>query len=232
MAKTPKIKKKPGAKQSSSSKAKSKSVLPDLEACTRLTDRKRASIVRAAVMEFQARGYYAASMNGIAQVAEVSKRTLYNHFDSKDALFNEMIEELLDRSGRLPACAFDAEGDLAEQLTELAHSEVAFLTSDAVQMLARAGMSRVLVEPGVGGRIAHKQLLRRVKDWLDEAYAAGCLQELDTDFAAQQFAGLLRTFTFWPSILHGEPKPSKKRRDQVVESTVEMFLARYAVGEE
>ncbi len=195
----------------------------------RLTDRKRAAIVQAAVAEFQSRGYHATSMNAIAETAEVSKRTLYNHFDSKDALFEAIIGELTDRAQRLPICEFDPKTDLAAQLTELARTEVAFLTSDTVQALARAGMSRVLTEPAVGKRINHRQFLSRVKNWLTQARSAGFLSEMDTEFAAIQFVGLLRTFAFWPTIVSGESNPSKKKRDQIVRSTVEMFLARYQV---
>ncbi|WP_233903598.1 TetR/AcrR family transcriptional regulator C-terminal domain-containing protein [Stieleria maiorica] len=44
-----------------------------------------------------------------------------------------------------------------------------------------------------------------------------------------QFVGLLRTFAFWPSIVHGEPPPSRRKRNQIVACTVEMFLSRYGV---
>ncbi len=195
----------------------------------RLTDRKRNSIVQAAVSQFQSRGYYAASMNAIAEQAEVSKRTLYNHFESKEALFDAIVEELFCRVNRMPVCEFDGEQDLASQLTRLAETEVDFMTSDAVQMLARAGLSRVLAEPEVGRTIGHRQLQDRVARWLKQAYEAGNLKELDVEFAAHQFLGLLRSFAFWPLIVHGEPKPSKKKRRQIIDSTVAMFLAQYGV---
>ncbi|WP_390888393.1 TetR/AcrR family transcriptional regulator, partial [Leclercia adecarboxylata] len=51
---------------------------------TRLTDRKRAAILEAAVAEFRAFGFAGTSMDRIAATAEVSKRTVYNHFASKD----------------------------------------------------------------------------------------------------------------------------------------------------
>ncbi|WP_246106041.1 TetR/AcrR family transcriptional regulator C-terminal domain-containing protein [Rosistilla ulvae] len=45
-----------------------------------------------------------------------------------------------------------------------------------------------------------------------------------------QFVDLLRTFAFWPTIVHGEPTPSRRKRNQIVERTVEMFLSRYGVS--
>lgn len=59
----------------------------------RLTDRKRAAIVDAAIEAFLASGYDATSMDRIAAHAGVSKRTVYNHFPSKDALFVAILQK-------------------------------------------------------------------------------------------------------------------------------------------
>ena len=193
----------------------------------RLTDRKRLAIVQAAAMEFQTRGYFSTSMNVIAATANVSKRTLYNHFDSKEALFDAIIEELTQKAELLPECSFDPTRDLREQLVELAEAEVQFMTSASVVALARAGISRVLAEPEVGKKIDHRRFHKRVKSWLDDALAAGCLNHTSTEFAAKQFVGMLMTFAFWPMIVNGESPPSKKKRVDIIESTVEMFLCCY-----
>lgn len=193
----------------------------------RLTDRKRAAIVQAAAAEFQSRGYFSTSMNAIAATAGVSKRTLYNHFDSKEALFDAIIEQLVDAAESLPICTFDADRDLREQLTELALVEVEFMSSEAVRALARAGMSRMLAEPEVGKKVDHRRFHRRVERWLDDARAAGCLNHPDTPFAAKQLVGMLMTFAFWPTIVSGETPPGRKKRQRIVDSTVEMFLGYY-----
>ena len=62
---------------------------------TRLTDRKRDAIVVAAIAEFREHGFAGTSMDRIAAAAEVSKRTVYNHFPSKDDLFAEILLQLL-----------------------------------------------------------------------------------------------------------------------------------------
>ena len=61
---------------------------------TRLTDRKRAAILEAAVAEFRSNGFEVTSMDRIAETAGVSKRTVYNHFPSKEALFAEILTQL------------------------------------------------------------------------------------------------------------------------------------------
>lgn len=193
----------------------------------RLTDRKHAAIVNAAVQEFQARGYYATSMNSIAAAANVSKRTLYNHFDSKESLFDAILESLANASAELSTCVFDEDRDLAEQLAELARVEIEFLTSPAVQALARAGLSRLVGEPEVGKKLNQRHFHKRVELWLRDAQEAGCLIELNTQFAAKQFMGLLSAFAFWPSICSGESIPGNTKRKRIIDETVTMFLNSY-----
>src|SRR3981081_2768870 len=53
---------------------------------------KRRAIMEAATDLFAARGYGAVSMDAIARAADVSKATLYAHFESKDALFATIVK--------------------------------------------------------------------------------------------------------------------------------------------
>jgi TetR/AcrR family transcriptional regulator of autoinduction and epiphytic fitness len=63
----------------------------------RLTDRKREAIIQAAIAEFRANGFDITSMDKIAATAGVSKRTVYNHFPSKEELFAEILNQLWAR---------------------------------------------------------------------------------------------------------------------------------------
>ena len=47
--------------------------------------------MQAAIDEFRGNGFEATSMDRIAATAGVSKRTVYNHFPSKEALFAEIL---------------------------------------------------------------------------------------------------------------------------------------------
>lgn len=53
---------------------------------------KRRAILNAATELFAARGYGAVSMDAIARSADVSKATLYAHFESKDQLFATIVQ--------------------------------------------------------------------------------------------------------------------------------------------
>jgi len=78
-----------------------------------VAEQKRNNLILVALNEFARTGFHAASLRDIAEKAEVSSRTLYNHFPDKLALFDACLEH----SGaairpELP----DLKGDLHTQL--------------------------------------------------------------------------------------------------------------------
>jgi len=56
------------------------------------TERKQTAILQAAKTIFLQQGYEQTSMDSIAIVAQVSKRTIYDHFKTKKALFAAMLK--------------------------------------------------------------------------------------------------------------------------------------------
>ncbi|MDR3160569.1 MAG: TetR/AcrR family transcriptional regulator, partial [Spirochaetaceae bacterium] len=59
------------------------------------TSEKRQVILDGAIKVFTKQGFEAAGMDTIADVAGVSKRTVYNHFRSKEALFQTIVGDFL-----------------------------------------------------------------------------------------------------------------------------------------
>lgn len=66
----------------------------------------RARILAAAHRCFFRRGFARVGMNDIAAAAKVTKRTLYHHFDSKDALLEAMLAQQAELSVRTYAAIF------------------------------------------------------------------------------------------------------------------------------
>src|SRR5665213_1216003 len=54
---------------------------------------KRALILKTAQKLFMEQGYSKVSMDALAEAVPVSKRTLYNHFNDKSALFIAVMQE-------------------------------------------------------------------------------------------------------------------------------------------
>ncbi len=81
-----------------------------------LSPEKRTQILAGAASVFAADGYEGASMARIAAVAGVSKGTLYNHFDSKAALFSAYVGEKCSQHLANVFDSADHDGDPAEVL--------------------------------------------------------------------------------------------------------------------
>jgi TetR/AcrR family transcriptional regulator of autoinduction and epiphytic fitness len=199
----------------------------------RLTDRKRQAVINAAIEEFLAAGFDATSMDRIAARANVSKRTVYNHFPGKEALFAEILRQLWDASHVGEATAYRADQPLRPQLLKLLSRKLKLMNDDAFLSLARVAIAAGIHSPE-RARDMIARLGKREEDltvWVRAATADGRLRTSDPIFAAQQLQGLVKAFAFWPQVTMGQPPLSEAERKKVASSTVDLFLALYAYPE-
>ncbi|MCC4603185.1 TetR/AcrR family transcriptional regulator [Xanthomonas campestris pv. badrii] len=195
----------------------------------RLTDRKRHAIVEAAIAQFRQHGFEATSMDRVAAAAGVSKRTVYNHFPSKDALFGEILRGLWQRSAEAVSLAYRPDQSLRMQLTQLLQQKLRLLDDAAF-----IDLSRVAIAEGIHSPERARALLAQLGSkeegtttWLRAAQADGRLAPVDPEFASQQLQSLIKGFAFWPQLALGQPPLSADQQTQVAESAVAMFLALY-----
>ncbi|MCC4634978.1 MULTISPECIES: TetR/AcrR family transcriptional regulator [Xanthomonas] len=195
----------------------------------RLTDRKRHAILEAAIAEFRQHGFDATSMDRVAATAGVSKRTVYNHFPSKDALFGEILRRLWQRSAEAVSLPYRPDQSLRVQLTQLLQQKLRLLDDAAF-----IDLSRVAIAEGIHSPERARALLAQLGSkeegtttWLRAALADGRLAEVDPDFASQQLQALVKGFAFWPQLAMGQPPLSPAQQAQVAASAVEMFLGLY-----
>lgn len=195
----------------------------------RLTDRKHAAILDAAVEEFRASGYDATSMDRIAARAGVSKRTVYNHFPGKDALFLRILETMLERGIVGPDLAYRADRPLRTQLLELVGQKLELLRDPAFVDVARVAMAAGIRSPDLA-----RDMLTRLGNreegltvWMRAAAADGRLKTDDPLFASMQLQGLVKSFALWPQLSMGQPPLDDARQARVAEAAVDMFLAYY-----
>jgi TetR/AcrR family transcriptional regulator of autoinduction and epiphytic fitness len=196
----------------------------------RLTDRKRAAIIDAAIQEFLAAGFDATSMDRVAARAGVSKRTVYNHFPSKEALFAAILRQLWDSSDTEEAPAYSSLQPLRGQLLQLLLKKLSLLNDEAFLSLARVAIAAGIHSPE-RARDMVARMGEREEDltgWIRAAAADGRLKTTDPAFASQQLQGLVKAFAFWPQVTMGQPPLSAAQQQQVAESAADMFLATYA----
>jgi AcrR family transcriptional regulator len=80
---------------------------------------KRTAIVMAGLQLFTQYGYRKTSIDDIAQVAQVAKRTVYLNFENKAAVFLAILEYLADQVRQRCAAAEHADGTAIDRLTGL-----------------------------------------------------------------------------------------------------------------
>ncbi len=195
----------------------------------RLTDRKRAAILDAAVAEFRHSGYETTSMDRIAARAGVSKRTVYNHFPSKEALFAQILERLWDSSMDGLDLAYRGDRPLRPQLLELVQQKLRLLHDDNFIDLARVAIAAAIHSPERAQDMVARMGGREegLTVWIRAAAADGRLKTDDPLFAAMQMQGLVKGFAFWPQVTLGQPPLTAAQQKRVAESAVDMFLAHY-----
>lgn len=193
------------------------------------SEQKRQAVLNAAVAEFQRCGFSGASMDAIAELAQVSKRTVYNHFASKEILFEQATVLLWSRSKAAATVAFTASRPLSEQLAQIARQSWAFYQQDDFIELARVVMAEYIRQPerAVAAMTQLKQQEGGLESWLKAATAAGLMQIPDLELAASQFWGLFKTFSFWPKVFQLGSYDAQQQ--QIIDSNVAMFLALYQI---
>jgi TetR/AcrR family transcriptional regulator, regulator of autoinduction and epiphytic fitness len=195
----------------------------------RLTDRKRLAVISAATEEFLAAGFDATSMDRIAARANVSKRTVYNHFPSKEALFAAILQQLWDASHGGEGPSYRADEPLRAQLLDLLSRKLKLMNDDAFLSLARVAIAAGIHSPE-RARDMVARMGEREEDltvWVRAACADGRLSTPDPVFASQQLQGLVKSFAFWPQVTMGQPPLTKAEQKQVADAAADMFLARY-----
>jgi TetR/AcrR family transcriptional regulator, regulator of autoinduction and epiphytic fitness len=189
---------------------------------------KNQQIVDAALAEFVAHGFHGARMDAIADRAQVSKRTVYKHFASKEALFTHMITVMRADFRSVVPAAYDPDQPITAQLRKIGEAEGKLFTSRPFMRMVRllvneAGRDRSLAahfpdDEADSGALA---------EFLAEARSHGVVSMADPRLAAGQFRDLLKGRAFWPAFI-GQRMVSQVEMTEIIEEAIAMFLSRYA----
>jgi len=204
-----------------------------MDAPTRLTDRKRQAILQAAAEQFRSHGFEATSVDKIAAAAGVSKRTVYNHFPSKDELFTETLVQLFQSGASALELPYRADRGLREQLTELLALKMRTLAERDFLDLARVAIAEAIHAPE-RARALFIRLGEREEGptaWIRAAQADGRLKAGDPAFASTLLQGQIKTFAFWPQVTLGAAPLGLEEQERVIDASVTMFLSYFAIGQ-
>jgi TetR/AcrR family transcriptional repressor of mexJK operon len=170
-------------------------------------------------------------MEAIARAADVSKATLYAHFESKDQLFATIVHvaclEHILPADDLPDGGVVAEADVAQALRAIGGRILRFFLRDRSLAIHRLVIAESVRFPELGrafydnGPVAGRM---RLAAWMaTRPELAVPVPEL----AAEQFLGLLRSGLYLRATLGLTPPPDDAAIDVVVSGAVQTFLRAY-----
>lgn len=92
---------------------------------------RRRQLLQAAHQVFVAHGFHGASMDEIADVAEVSKPVLYQHFPGKRELYIALLDEHMDEFSTLLQTAMDSTSDNKLRVSATIHAYYEYIARDS-----------------------------------------------------------------------------------------------------
>ncbi|MCF4165468.1 TetR/AcrR family transcriptional regulator [Zavarzinia compransoris] len=184
--------------------------------------RKPAQILAAARRLFLAQGYAGTSMDAVAAAAPVSKRTLYQHFPSKEALFGAVVLQVWQG---LTAEDAAPRGDEPRQaLRDYSHRLMAHWDNPDVIGFLRLIMAEGPSSPEMTAAYYARgkaPAVAALAAYLRPLAAAGRLSTGDAELAAVQFLGMIKEALFWPRVLG---VPTGFSPETVVEAAIDRIL--------
>jgi AcrR family transcriptional regulator len=192
------------------------------------TEEKRQSIIEAAHQVFLEVGFHRASMSEIATRSGASKATLYGYFDSKEALFAEVMssaaQEIRDSFGQLRLDIPLRDSLIAfgrQYLPAILRPSIMAIRRLAIAESEHSGFARMAYEAGP------KRGWTIVRDFLQTAIAAGSLKPCDAGIAARHLLALYEAELVDMATLGYPVGTTPAKVLPVVTRAVEVFLAAY-----
>lgn len=186
----------------------------------------RARVLAAAREVFSRQGFDAATIEAIAEAAEVGTATVYRHFGDKKGLVDAALADLAPRRA-VWAAAREPSGDLAADLQRVAQTVLQTVADNPtffrIMVLERIRGSSLLGELAASPERTIHALVALLRHYI----ARGEVADDDPYRLAQAFQGLLLGFGMLPAIWDTPREPDPERDAKLV---VGIFLRGVARG--
>ncbi|MGR5178460.1 TetR/AcrR family transcriptional regulator [Vibrio parahaemolyticus] len=190
---------------------------------------KREAIIEAAKHAFHEFGVQNTSMDKLAAMAAVSKRTVYNHFESKEVLVMSLLSELWRQSMMDVDLQPLTSKDLKQQLVYLLSHEISILNNPAYIDLSKVAFGHYFYRPEELRAQVDKMSKQETAlyKWLEQKNEQQQLTIPDISVASVQLHSLIKGSCFWPQLMGVTDTLNDEGAHQLALSTAELFLARY-----
>ena len=189
--------------------------------------KKRVAILTSAKKVFIRLGYKEASMDFIAETAGISKKTVYNHFNSKENLFEVIVTEILKQRQTKKPIAYNPNIELEDQLLAFAESEISLIDTPQKLELSRFLTLTFLNDLDFQRKIVSKYppMQNDLIIWLQAAIDDKRIKTKNIQMTARIFYSLVIGSITWPVLFTNGL--DKHATELLLEEIIALFLARY-----
>ncbi|MES0810134.1 TetR/AcrR family transcriptional regulator [Roseibium sp. SCPC15] len=190
---------------------------------------KKEDILSASLTVFQEEGLKGARMERIAQVAGVSKRTLYKHFESKDALFEAICAMVIEILSSMEIADYDPDAAIDVQLEEALRSYIRQTMTPEFLNCSRVILAEFMRNPTAASEFydAYRSIDAPLARLVSSAMTAGKLRSSEPVAATNLLLSLFKNVIQVPTILNLTRAPTQSEIDTVVEKSVRVFVSEY-----
>lgn len=204
----------------------SNSPVPGRAAQRRRRSETRVEIIEAARRLFRDLSYDAVSMEAVAEVACVTRRTVYNHFVDRADLFAAVRERELIALGAMTRIPVALGRSVHDTLVEFAAATINVLSDpgfvDFTKSVIRDGAQhRWLVD--AYAQNVRLPILQALEIYLLRLTQAGEIDIKDVHLAAHHFIGTLEALISMPRLLNLS-EASAWSKESIARHTVDMFM--------
>ncbi|NRB40406.1 MAG: TetR/AcrR family transcriptional regulator [Pseudomonadales bacterium] len=192
------------------------------------SEQKHRDIVIAAEQVFIEYGYQQTSMNKIAEVAHVTKRTVYKKFPSKQALFEYVFREIINDLYDQATLVYSNKQPLKEQLRNML-----LILWSTVSQMKLVKFKRVAIAEYVNTPEFMSPLIDEIKSrdeglkaWLKGGMECGHIVNCNEKFAHEFIVGLIEQFAQVPRIFD-HPSPEGETKDYIINEITDIFIMKY-----
>ena len=182
---------------------------------------------------FLKHGFSTVSMDKIAQAAPVSKATLYKYFDSKNALFTAVIDELCDSLFQTMDEALLDSGSVENNLTNIATAFVDLIFTEEALAIYRLVISECRDFPELGRLLyegAPKDLLNQLEHYLIHINELDPINIASPAFAADAFLSLLKGELHFQCLLGIKAPPLVEEKQAHINRVVTFYMQGFIYG--
>ena len=185
---------------------------------------RKAAILAVAKVLFSDKGYHGVSVDEIARRVGVSPAILYRHFPSKEALYEEVLNQIACKRESYVDAVVQSDGSFSEVLRMITRRYVESVSRDPDYL-------RMELQSALEGSDATRQFFenrwRPFTDYIEvtvrELQPSGRVMQTDGRIAALMFQGMLREALYAKCIFHA-PRYQTLDLNELTDYLVTLFF--------